>query len=129
MPLTIRPVRIPAGGGPVSLRVADTRHPQAIEARVHRFANMTTHEAVVGSITEGVDLVPLGAPSVIDGKIFVVDGFVVPFGDDPPTPYQVVVTVLQGGQEVDQAVPEDNGSGKIGRDGVRFRFPFAVEAV
>jgi hypothetical protein len=126
MPNTVRPIQVSSAGGAVSVRVADMRHPQAIEARVYRFANASTNEGLAGRITEGMSEVLLGSPAAINGKFFLVDGNVVPFGDDPPTPFQVVVTVLQGGHEIDSAVPGDNGSGSIGKDPVPFRFPFSV---
>jgi hypothetical protein len=127
MPLTIRSVRVPSSGAPVKVQVRDATHPQAIEARVHRFANETTREGVVGSITKDVGEVTLGTPPETSGKIFTVDGFVLPFGDALPGPYEVIVSLHQNGQEVDAFTAEDRGKGTIGKTPVRFRTSFTVE--
>jgi len=112
--------------GPVTLRVAEQKHPQSVVAAVWRFNGPTRREGLAGEVTRERPEIPLGAPTSIAGKGFVVDGFVIPFMDDPPSPYQVVVTVLQGGTPLHQAVPADHGAGSIGDEEVRFRYPFTV---
>jgi hypothetical protein len=114
-------------GGAVTVRVEDvSASPQSLVAVVSQFAATGERERVVGEIRRTRPAVELGTPAAIAGKTFVVDGFVVPFMDDPPTPYRVEVTVLQDGQERHQEVPPDGGEGTIGKTAVRFGYTFDV---
>ena len=55
-------------------------------------------------------------------------GTVLAHGDDPPTPYQVIVSILQGEQELSHEVPPDNGSGRLGTQNRVFVYRFVVTA-
>jgi hypothetical protein len=123
--VSVAEVVVSPSAGPVSVRVVERRRPRAVVTLVWRF-DAARREGVVGEISREVPEVPLGGPAAVDGAGFVVDGFVVPVADGSAAPYQVVVTVLQGGREVHQAVPADHGTGTIGPEEVRFRYPFVV---
>lgn len=124
--MNITEVTVSPTAGPVSVRVMERRRPPGVVTVVWRFAGVAEREGIVGEISREIPEVPLGAPCTVDGKGFLIDGFVVPLVDRPPAPYQVVVTVLQGDREVHQAVPVENGTGTIGPDEIRFRYPFLV---
>jgi hypothetical protein len=124
--MSITEVTVSPTGGPVSVRVVERRRPRAVVTVVWRFDGSSEREGIVGEISREIPEVPLGAPGAVDGKGFLVDGYVVPLLDRSPAPYQVVVTVLQGGREVHQAVPTECGTGTIGPDEIRFRYPFVV---
>jgi hypothetical protein len=125
MPIT--ELNVSSAGGPLSVRVGDPNRPHGVVAVVWAFQSDNTLEGKVGELTEGSAL-PLGAPTSLDGKALVIDGFVVPFMSEPEEPYEVVVSVLQGGAVIHRIVPPDHGSGKIGKDAQRFRYPFKVRA-
>jgi hypothetical protein len=124
--MAVAEVTVSPDGGPVSLRVADQHRTHALVSVVWRFAAHEVPEGVVGEISRELPQVPLGSPGSVDGKGFLVDGFVVPAPNQAPAPYQVVVTVLQGGREVHQTVPLDRGSGTLGPHEIRFRYPFVL---
>lgn len=125
--MTIPEVPVAVGGGPVALRVAEYGRAHGVVSVVWRFSGLADPEGVVGEISRGLPQVPLGGPGAVDGKGFLVDGYVIPVTGRRASPYQVVVTVLQGGLEVHQAVPPDRGTGTIGSDEIRFRYPFVVK--
>jgi hypothetical protein len=121
-------VVVSRGGGPVSVRV--TMHqPGGVLGVVWRFRRPSQRVGAAGEISRGMPEVPLGPPDAIDGWGFLVDGYVVPPSESSGSPYQVVVTVLQGGQVVHQAVPADQGSGTFADAEVRFRYPFRIRVV
>lgn len=126
--MSIPEITVSAGGGPVSLQVREQRRPQRVVAVVWRFDAAARREGAAGEVTREIPDVPLGAPCTIDGKTFVVEGFVVPCAEDPPEPYQVVVSLRQDGRELHSTVPFDHGSGSIGAQEVRFRYPFRIRA-
>lgn len=124
--MSISEITVSAAGGPVSLCVREQQRPQSVVALVWRFDATSRREGPAGEVTCETLEVPLGAPATIDGKSFLVDGFVVPFADHPPVTYQVVVSLRQDGRDLHSAVPSDHGSGSIGSQEVRFRYPFRV---
>jgi len=126
--MAITEVSVPSDGGPVALCVAEHGRAHGVVSVVWRFAGVADPEGVVGEFRRGLPQVPLGGPGAVDGKGFLVDGYVVPATGPRASPYQVVVTVLQDGRVVHQAVPLDSGTGTIGPDEIRFRYPFVVKA-
>ena len=122
-------VTIARNGGPVTVRVVEDGHPESIVVAVWQFAATGERERLAGEIRRTQPNAELGSPAAIDGKAFVVDGFVVPFMSDPPSPYRIVVTVLQNGNELHRVTPTDGGTGTVGKKAVRFRYTFDVRAV
>lgn len=118
-------VWISRGGGPVSLRL-HLRSPGAVVAVVWRFRRPAERDGGVGELHRDSPELLLGPPETVAGWGFLVDGYVVPPHAHPPVPYQVVVTVLQGGRVIHQAVPTDHGSGVLGAVEARFRYPFRL---
>jgi hypothetical protein len=122
-------VSVARNGGSVAVRVVEDGHPESIVAAVWQFAPTGERERLAGEIRRTAPLAELGSPAAIGGKAFVVDGFVVPFMSDPPSPYRVVLTVLQDGKVLHREVPPDHGTGTVGKKAVRFGYSFDVEAV
>jgi hypothetical protein len=126
--MSITEVAVAADGGPVCLRVAEHGRGHGVVSVVWRFAGVALREGMVGEISRDLRRCHSAPRSAVDGKGFLVDGFVVPVADQPPAPYQVLVTLLQDGREVHKAVPVDCGTGTISPDEVRFRYPFVLTA-
>ncbi|MBD2704045.1 hypothetical protein IC229_25595 [Spirosoma sp. BT702] len=122
--ITIIPIN--ANGEPISVTLAIPNFPQSIGGVVWRFNADKTFDVKAGLFTTTAGEVPLGAPSVVDDKIFLVEGAVIHHNDNPPTPYQVVVTITQNGKIIHTEVPSENGSGKIGTDNVPFLYRFQL---
>jgi hypothetical protein len=125
--MKVAEVIVSPNDGLVSVRVVERRRSHGLVSVVWRFDGVDRREGLVGEISREIPEVPLGAPGTVDGKGFLVDGFVVPTADQPPAPYQVEVTVLQGGREVHKTVPADHGSGTAGLDEIHFRYPFVLK--
>jgi hypothetical protein len=127
--MSVSEVRVSAQGGTVVLRVAeDAGHPHSIAAVVTRFDAAGAPDGEAGEITRDAPELALGSPASIAGKGFAIDGFVLPFMDNPPAPYTVTVAVLQRGDPVHREVPEDHGKGTIGTQAVRFGYSFVVRS-
>jgi hypothetical protein len=122
-------VTIAQNGGAVTVRVVEDGHPESIVAAIWQFAPTGEREQLAGEIRRTRPQVELGSPAGIDGKAFVVDGFVAPFMSDPPSPYRIVLTVLQDGKVLHEGVPPEHGTGTVGKKAVRFGYSFDVEAV
>jgi hypothetical protein len=123
--VSVAVVWVSRGGGPVTVRVF-LRSQGALVAVVWRFRRPARPGTAVGEISRGFSDVSLGLPEAVDGSGFLVDGYVVPCDEPLPTPYEVVVAVLQGGQVIHQTVPPDQGTGTLDCDEVRFRYPFRL---
>jgi|GEM_PF-3109153 len=118
-----------ASGGPIALRVASPDFPQIVAGRVWRYNADMTPDGSAGTFNSDAPDVPLGAPGPMAGKYFLVQGVVLHQNDDPPTQYQVVVSVMQGENVLHREVPAHNGSGEIGGADIPFTYRFRMEAV
>jgi hypothetical protein len=125
--ITIIPIN--ANSDPLSVTVAVPNFPQSVGGVVWRFKEDKTFDVKAGIFTTTAGEVPLGAPSVVSNKIFLVEGAVLHHNDNPPTPYQVVVTITQNGSVIHTEVPPLNGSGKIGNANVPFLYRFQLKSV
>jgi hypothetical protein len=124
--MSVTDVVVSREGGSVSVRVTERRHPRGIIAVVWRFGETLEREGMAGEISREIPDVPLGAPRAVNGKGFLLDGFVIPVQSRSSAPYQVVVTVLQGGRDLHAVVPQDHGTGTIGQEEIRFRYSFRI---
>lgn len=126
--MAIAHIAVAASGGPVTVRVVDATHPQAVAGVIWRFSSPTERDGPVGQFGDDIVETALGAPAHVDGKFFLVDGNVLPFMDAPASLYQVTVTVLQDGKTMHAQVPPDGGVGVIGDKAKPFRYPFELSA-
>lgn len=115
-------------GGPVFVTVAVPQFPQSVGGVVWRYKPDQTFDVRAGMFTTTASEVPLGAPSVVNDKFFMVEGAVLHHNDNPATPYQVVVSVTQDGHIVHTEVPSPNGFGTIGNQDVPFLYRFQLKA-
>ena len=121
-------IPISATGDPISVTLAVPKFPQSIGGVVWRFNADKTFDVKAGLFMTTAGLVPLGAPSVVNDKIFLVEGAVLNHNDNPPTPYQVVVTITQNGSVIHSEVPSLNGSGQIGTADIPFLYRFQFKS-
>ena len=122
-------IQISKTGGPVIVNVSCPRFPQSIVGIIYKYAADQTKEGQVGQFRTAAPNVMLGNPSDIDQKLFSVLAQVLPFNDDPPSPYEIVITVSQGGKQLSSEVPDDNGSGTISTDIITSLYYFSIQAV
>lgn len=125
--MNIATVKTTGSGGPITAKVAVPQFPQSSAGVIWRYNTDQTFDTRVGIFTTEIQEVPLGAPESISGKHFLVEGAVLHHNDNPPSPYQVVVAILQGGKEVHKEVPPEGGTGQIGDKNVPFIYRFVVE--
>lgn len=120
-------IKIKQAGGSVTVNVSCPRFPQSIVGIVYRYGANGSKEGAVGSFDTANPDVILGAPSEITNKSFGVLSQVLPFNDDPPTPYEIVVTVSQDGDTLSSEVPADNGSGKVSTEIINSLYYFSIQ--
>jgi hypothetical protein len=120
---TIRPT---AGGGPLAVTVASPRFPQNVSGVLWRFDRAQQPDGQAGSFGPGSQTVSLGTPGEAGGRFFMIEGAVLHQNDNPPTPYEVEVTVSQNGVPLTREVPAEGGSGMIGSENQAFLYRFAV---
>ncbi|QMW01502.1 hypothetical protein [Spirosoma foliorum] len=119
-------IPISSSGGPVFVTVAIPKFPQSLAGIVWRYDAKDTFDTKAGMFVTTASEVPLGAPSVINTKKFLVEGAVLSHNDDPPTPYQVVVTVTQDGKILHSEIPSIGGFGKLADKNVPFLYRFQL---
>lgn len=115
------PVRVAIDGNALTLRVTDAFRPQSVSGTVWRYGLDATRSTWdrstgvrAGDFNTTVPAVPLGSAMGADDHLFYIVGTVLaPVKDKPPTPYQVIVSLLQGDRELSHEVPQDNGSGRL----------------
>jgi hypothetical protein len=120
-------IKINAGGGLISVNVSCPGFPFPIVGLIYRYNADGSYDQEAGLFTYNSPDVNLGAPTVILGKYFRVEGAVHAMGDNPPAPYKVVVTVSQDGTPLSSEVPENGGSGNIGGTDIHFRYQFTFQ--
>jgi len=113
------------GGGAVSVRVSDPTHPQSVAGVIWRYDSGQNPNGSAGKFGSDESEVVLGSAASVDGFFFQAEGAVLAQGDDPPSPYQVVVTVLQDGAELHRDTPE-NGTGTVGDADQAFQYAFRI---
>ena len=123
----IATIQAAAHGGPLSVSIKADKFPQSIAGVVWRYKPDKAPDGKAGSFSTQIPEVPLGGPGAISGKFFLIEGAVLHHNDNPPTPYQVVVSVRQGTTVLHTEVPPDSGSGQISNKNVPFVYRFVVE--
>ncbi len=118
-----------ATGGPLTIALTSPDFPHPLTGVLWRYdaSGNPVGDTPVGEFTPHSNTVPIGAPSAIKNNVFLLEGAVLETGDDPPVPYRVVVTVNQNGAPLSEEVPEDQGSGKIGKEDIRFSYACQIK--
>lgn len=120
-------IKIPATDKPLTVRISADEYPQAITGVVWRYLADKTADGKAGSFNFEISDVPLGMLEAVNKKLFLVQGVILAHNDNPPTPYQVVVTVLQESQVLNQEIPEDGGEGFLSDKDMPFMYRFSLE--
>ena len=113
----------------MALRLQIPQYPQNAAAVLWRYASDDTPEMSVGNVTSRAPVLHLGSPGVNHQKQFLLEGAVLAQGDRTPTPYQILVAILQDDRVVHEEVPQYNGSGQLGKEDVPFLYSFKIEQV
>jgi hypothetical protein len=111
----------------VIAKIKATRFPQSIAGKIWRYNDDKSKDGVAGIFKTDKNVVDLGAPDSIQDKLFLVAGVVNHQNDDPPTPYEVTVTIEQDGKILASEVPENNGFGNIGSKNIVFTYAFQIK--
>jgi len=126
MPVTMRAIKMMNIEAPIVLKIAAEKFPQAIVGKIWRYLSDRTPNGDAGRFQTDVDKIELGAPAALDGKLFLVEGVVLHQNDNPPTSYEVMVTVQQGNFILHQEVPQEQGSGRISNQDMTFQYRFTL---
>ena len=126
--MKISTIEISAQGGSTSVRISSPQFPQTLAGVLWRYDASKNPDGKAGEFTPGIPTVPLGGSSAIDGKFYLIEGAVLHQNDNPPTPYQVVVSFTQDGNVIHEEVPEENGTGQLGSEDAVFAYRFEMRA-
>jgi hypothetical protein len=125
--MSIPSILVPSGTQSVRVGATDATHPQRVVGIVRQYsASWERFERDIGEFTNDTGAVEIQIAVAAGGRYFLVDGFVEPFGDNPPSPYKVTVSVVVDGAPFAGELKVQNGSGTIGKESVRFFCPFSV---
>lgn len=125
----ITTIQVPASGGSVVVKTSVPHFPQSVAGVVWRYNADKTPDGKAGIFSTNIPDVPLGAPMAIDKKLFLIEGAVLHHNDNPPTPYQVVVAITQGGSLIHEEVPSIGGAGQIRDKNIPFLYRFTIVVV
>lgn len=120
-------IKIKDNSETVSVTVKADKYPQSIAGILWRYKPDFSADGKAGEFSSQISEIPLGLPGGLFEKFFLVEGGILNFQDNPPTPYQVVVTVRQGLETLLEVVPEHGGAGSIGKTDVPFYFDFQLK--
>jgi hypothetical protein len=121
-------ITISAMGGNVTATVSCPKFPQSIAGVIWRYNADQSFDQKAGTFKTDAPDIDLGTPATINGKFFLVEGTVLNQNDNPPTPYEVSVTITQDGQQLSSVVPSDGGAGNIGTQDIPFLYKFNLVA-
>jgi hypothetical protein len=127
--MNITTISVRAADGPLTVEISAPLYPQALAGVLWRYTPAKQPDGKAGQFTPQVSTVPLGPVTSNHGKFFMLEGVVLHQNDNPPTPYQAVITISQLGKVVSQEVPSDGGSGQIGSEDVLFVYRFQIQEV
>jgi len=114
-------------GGVITVGISLPTSPHSAAAVIWRFSADGKREAEVGELTSLVPPVPIGDAVTNNSKKFYVRGKVLNENDNPPVPFQLLVTVGQGGKALLIEAPTEKEDSRIGSKDVRFIYRFVVE--
>ncbi len=130
--MNIKSIKVSEEAESVILKIEAKQFPQSIAGIVWRYKVDQNPDGVAGEFSTQISDIPIGSSNEIKGKYFLIEGAVLHQNDNPPTPYQVLVTIKQkvkgdGENIVSEEIPENGGSGKVGTANVPFFYRFKVE--
>lgn len=107
-------ISIPAGGGTVVLKVTCPSQPQNVSAVLWRYNADKSPDIRVGAFMGANPEIQAGSPADLKDKYLAIEGVVLPGNDRIPTPYDLEVSVYQGGVLLKNDRPQIGGTGSIG---------------
>lgn len=114
-------------GGPISVTIAVSKFPKNIAGVVWRYNADTSFDVKVGIFTIITSENSLGVPSVVNDKIFLVEGAILHHNDIQVAPYQVIVSVMQENKVLQTEVPPIKAYGKFKNEDVSFIYHFQLK--
>ncbi len=124
--MAISIIRVRAADGPLAVRLSCPRTPQSLAGVLWRYGEDENPKGKAGEFTPRIPVTPIGSLASVKGDFFQIEGVVIAQSDNPPTPYQVVVSILLNGQSVNDEVPEDGGTGSVGKEDQTFAYAFQI---
>lgn len=121
-------INLKSMSGPVVAKVTCPQFPQSFAGIIWRYNADQSPDKRAGSFTTQLSDVPLGTPAAIKDKIFLIEGAVLQQNDNPPTPYQVIVSFMQNGNLIHQEIPESGGTGQLSNKNKAFVYLFHIKA-
>lgn len=115
--------------GTLDVTIASPDYPQALAGILWRYNADETPDGKAGSFTPSSPRAQFGNPMSNDGKYLYIEGVVLHHDDNPPTPYEVVVTVSHNGTPIHADVPTDHGTGTVGSADVAFNYLFQIKVL
>jgi len=122
-------IPVPKMDGPIAVRLSCPRTPQSLAGVLWRYDSNQNPKGKAGEFTPKVPAAPIGNLASVKDDLFQIEGVVIAQGDDPPTPYQAVVSILLNGQSIHDEVPTDGGTGLVGRTDETFVYCFQIRPV
>jgi len=125
--MNITKIVMSSAGGALTATISCPTTPQSVVGVVFRYNSDQSFDKKMGLFKTDSPDINLGSPIENDGKLFMIQGTVINFNDDPPSPYKVVVDISQNGNVLSTEVPSDGGSGKIGDKDIAFAYNFSLQ--
>ena len=100
--------------------------PQNVVGVLWRYGPTLEPQGKVGEFKPKQSAVKIGSLGAIKNCNFMIEGAVVSQNDDPPTAYQVLVTILQDGVPTHKEVPAEGGAGAVGKEDAPFIYRFQI---
>jgi hypothetical protein len=112
--------------GLVAAEISCPNFPQSVVGIIWRYNQDQSIDQRVGDFTTHLPKVILGNQANIENKIFLIEGAVLQQNDNPPTPYQVVISIFQNGILIYQETPNAGGSGRLSNRNMAFAYLFTL---
>ncbi len=120
-------IKVADGSASLRVSIASPHFPQALAGVLWRYEPDKTPDGKAGVFTPSALSAPIGGASTFNHYLFLIEGAVLQQGDDPPTPYQVVVSIAADGKVVHEELPTEGGIGTVGSEDVSWVYRFQIE--
>lgn len=124
--MSVAEIVVPTTPGTLSVAVASPGFPHALAGVLWRYKPDRSPDGKAGTFTPQFSSVAIGSLASCAGRFFMIEGAVLEQDDDPPTPYQVVVSISLGDRVIHQEVPGDGGTGSVGNADVPWVYRFHI---
>jgi len=125
--MTIVEIPVPSPVGALEVSIASPDFPQTLTGVLWRYKPDGSPDGAAGTFEPGSLKAPFGNPTQNNGKFFMIEGTVLHHDDNPPSRYEIVVTVSHNNVPLHKDVPDDHGSGTVGNQNARFSYTFQIK--